>query len=44
MKLKSIQDILDMLDLFYANKHYHDRLERQYEKREQENLARVTKR
>lgn len=42
--IKSIQDILDMLDLFYANKHYHDRLKRQHEKREQENLARVANR
>ena len=38
--MKTIQDILDMLDLFYANKHYHDRLKRQQEKRE-ENHARV---
>ena len=42
--MKTIKDIFDMIDLFYANKHCHDRLKRQREKRDQENHARVTKR
>ena len=42
--MKTIKDIFDMIDLFYANKHYHDRLKRQREKIDQENHARVTKR
>ena len=33
--MKSIKDVFDMLDLFYANKHYHDRLKRQQEKRKE---------
>ena len=42
--MKTIKDIFDMLDLFYANKHYYDRLKRQHEKRKQENHARVANR
>jgi hypothetical protein len=30
---RSIQTIFDMLDLFYANKHMHDRLRKQDEER-----------
>ena len=38
--MKTIEDVFNMIDLFYANKHYHDRLKRQHEKREQEIYAR----
>ena len=44
INMKTIKDIFDMIDLFYANKHYHDRLKRQHEKRERENHARVANR
>ena len=33
--MKSIKDVFDMLDLFYANKHYHDKLKRQHERRKE---------
>lgn len=28
-KAQNTQDVMEMLDLFYANKHMHDRLKRQ---------------
>lgn len=42
--MKTIKDVFDMINLFYANKHYYDRLKRQHEEREKQNHARVANR
>ena len=36
-KLKTIQDVMEMLDLFYANKHMYERLTKPKEKKNEKN-------
>lgn len=42
--MKTIEEILDMIDFFYTHKRFCERLKREKQRREEENHARVANR